>query len=496
MDKKIGAFIRKYEFVENSGISIAILKANRPIYESSFGWSDRASKKPVTTQTLFSIGSCTKAFTSFALAILQERGVLSLTTPVQNYLPAFSLENHEIAKQVTLEDMLSHRVGLPRHDFLWYFTDFKAARILEALPHLEMNKRPAMVFRKSMQYNNIMYLAAGKVLERMSHTLWEDMVRQLIFTPLQMNDSEFSYNPKPSVDFAKPYAGDKELKPHSLDNVAPAGGIYSSVDDLVDWVRMLNTNGLSPRGEQLLSVSATQDLWKERSRTEVEGKLFRYGLGWTLSEVAGTTIIWHSGAIDGYMAHVSFEPIRGLGLIILTNQNAASQFASLMKHQDKTGKAHFLGLPYYIYELLLDPQHEPELPADKSGFEPPPFDLIPAPPQTDDKPDPNEDRTDPFGLWAYRGIYSHAGYGFAKVSQRGGKLFVKYYNLESILIQVANDLYMGAVTSVPKMPFVASFERAKGKVEALKLSFESDVSPIVFQRITESAPQCLRESQL
>lgn len=474
-------FIEAKEPIKDSGFAIKILKDSKPIYEHYFGWADRKNKTPINEKTHFAIGSVSKSFTSFTLAMLQEEGKLSFKEPIQSYLPEFSLSNPEIAAQTTLEDTLSHRVGLPRHDLLWVYSPFSHDQIISALPHLEMNTRPSMGFRKYMQYNNLMYLASGMVLERISNQSWENFIRERIFKPLQMNESNFSYEDSSKLEFyAKPYDKDLELKAWDLSGIAPAGAIYSNVHEMTQWVELMLNKGQSLDGQRFLSASATEDLWKERSRSDSKDVILKYGLGWMVSEIDGKEVIWHNGSVDGYTSFVSFYPEEKISIIILTNQSANTNMAYPLKI-DKDGKNILTCLPYVIYDLLF---HESKLKGEPEKFEhSPSSNPDPLPDDSEENMSPVKVTDDPFGTWAYVGEYSHPGYGSLKIHAKHEHLKLHYYKLKSPLVQVSNDLYIGNHRGSQQFPFVATFQREDGEIRRVSVSFERDASPIVFEKL-------------
>src|SRR5207253_572252 len=133
---------------------IAIIQDGQVVLEHGYGFRDRAHRLPVTPNTLFAIGSATKAFTNTALSMLREKGLIDFDQPIRKYLPDFRMSDEAVASQITLKDMLSHQSGLPRHDFLWYLTPFSRDQLFRKIAFLQLN--PKMGFRQGFQYNNLM----------------------------------------------------------------------------------------------------------------------------------------------------------------------------------------------------------------------------------------------------------------------------------------------------------------------------------------------------
>ena len=144
------------------GVALAVVKNDEVIYLQGFGLRDEARGLPVTTQTLFPIASCTKAFTTASMAILADQGKLNWDTPVREYIPSFKLYDPFATERATPRDLVAHRTGLPRHDLMWYH-NLTAARqeLFERLRYLE----PTKDFRSFWQYQNGMYMAAGYLVE-------------------------------------------------------------------------------------------------------------------------------------------------------------------------------------------------------------------------------------------------------------------------------------------------------------------------------------------
>ena len=162
------------------GLAMTVIKDNEIIYAQGFGQRDEAQHLPVTSQTLFPIASCTKAFTTAAMGILTDQGKLDWDTPVRAYIPSFKLYDPLAAERVTPRDLVSHRTGLPRHDLVWYNNTTATRReLFERLQYLE----PTKDFRSFWQYQNLMYMAAGYLVETISGQTWEEFVQQNIFRP-------------------------------------------------------------------------------------------------------------------------------------------------------------------------------------------------------------------------------------------------------------------------------------------------------------------------
>ena len=162
------------------GVTVAVVEKNKVVYTGGFGYRDLDKKLPVTENTLFAIGSCSKAFTSGMIGSLVKDGLVDIDKPVRNYLPELKFYNEHLNDQVTLRDMMSHRTGLPRHDYSWYGST--ASRI-DLLKRIEFQE-PTATLREKWQYNNFMFLGQGVVLEKITGKSWETNIQDRIFKPL------------------------------------------------------------------------------------------------------------------------------------------------------------------------------------------------------------------------------------------------------------------------------------------------------------------------
>ena len=170
------------------GTSIAFIKGDKIAYANGFGHRDLENKLPVTPETIFAIGSCTKAFTATALGMLVDQGKLDWDTPIKQYLPGFAMYDKETTEKLSLRDCLCHRSGLPRYDCLWNGNRFKSrAELVATLRYL----KPNAGFREKYQYNNLMYTLAGYVLETISGKSWDAFIQENITKPLGMNGTCF-----------------------------------------------------------------------------------------------------------------------------------------------------------------------------------------------------------------------------------------------------------------------------------------------------------------
>ncbi len=183
------AFERIMKDWKAAGFAVAVVEKNKVIYARGFGYKDWEKKAPVTTNTQFAIGSCTKAFTAALIGLLARDGKVDIDKPVKNYLPALNFYNNEMNNNVTLRDMMSHRTGVSRYDYSWFFFPSRSRdTLMQRVQYME----PSEPLRRKWQYNNFMYLLQGAVAEKITGKSWEDNIREKFFKPLGMNNSTVS----------------------------------------------------------------------------------------------------------------------------------------------------------------------------------------------------------------------------------------------------------------------------------------------------------------
>jgi CubicO group peptidase (beta-lactamase class C family) len=311
------------------GLSVGVVKGGEVVWLEGFGVRDVATQAPVTPDTLFAIGSASKAFTATALALLVEDGRLSWDAPVRTYVPTFKLKDAAATERMTPRDLVTHRSGLPRHDLVWYAADLPRREIVARLQYLE----PSADFRARWQYQNLMFMTAGYLAGEVAGTSWEGLVRSRILAPLGMSASNFSVeDSKKSPDFANPYqeVQDKAtLIPfRNIDAVGPAGSINSSARDMTRWL-MLQLGGGRVGETRLLSEAGLAELHRPQmaiadAGPDPEITNRSYGLGWFVESYRGHVRVQHGGAIDGFTANVTFVPREGMGIVALANLDGSA----------------------------------------------------------------------------------------------------------------------------------------------------------------------------
>jgi CubicO group peptidase (beta-lactamase class C family) len=337
-----------------AGVAVAVIKKDQIYYARGFGYRDYEKKLPVTPNTIFAIGSCSKAFTAGLLGILREEGKLDFETPVRNYLPELVFNNDDLNAHVTLRDMMSHRTGLSRYDLSWYsFGAPSRDSLLYRIRYMVPNEP----LRYTWQYNNFMFMAQGIVAEKLTGKSWEENIRTRIFDSLGMSHSTTSLDGFKVEDAAIGYTvvKDSNLKKEQYKDIAiigPAGSINSNVLDMSNWM-IAWINGGKFNGKQVLpatyvteAISSQMIMGGGRPEKETPDiHVSNYGLGWMLASYKGHYRVEHGGNIDGFSASTCIFPSDSIGIIVLTNQTN-SPVPTIVRNivADR-----MLGLKYYAW---------------------------------------------------------------------------------------------------------------------------------------------------
>ncbi|MEM8898417.1 MAG: serine hydrolase domain-containing protein [Bacteroidota bacterium] len=308
------------------GAGFAIVYDAKPLFQGGIGFRDVENQLPVTENTLFAIGSCSKAFTGVLAARLVDEDKISWERPIKEYLPSFKLTDSYASQHTNLIDCFTHRVGVSRNDKIWLSNPTLSRK--ELLEKVALEKFD-FSFRERASYNNVMVLAAGVVEEVQGGKRWEELIHSEVFQPLEMHNStatyeEFMKYQEKSIGY-KPN-GKKHIAHRNIDVVAPAGGIGSTPKDLTNWLLMFVNEG-KHQGDSFLSNHQYTFITSPHAINDYEFPSF-WGIGWAIVYVNGQKILNHDGGIDGQNAFALIFPDQGFGIFIMTNHR--SMYKNLM----------------------------------------------------------------------------------------------------------------------------------------------------------------------
>lgn len=470
-DDRVASALEEFEV---PGVAIAIVADGELVYAKGHGLRDIAGSLPMTSDTLMPIGSATKAFTTFAIGTLVDEGKVGWDEPVLRYLPFFRLNDPDLTARMIVRDLVTHRSGFPRHDLVWYNNeDLNRRELVERLEHLE----PSAPIRARFQYNNLMYLTAGHLIEELTGKRWEDAVRDRILTPLGMTRTNFQ--DAVSVrdpDHAKPYREreDKleEVPFREVGEMGPAGSINSSANEMTRWIRMLLAGG-SWDGTQIIQPTT----WRELRTPQVaianlpqdpEFSPSTYAHGWFVDSYRGHLRTHHGGNIDGFSALVTLFPNDGVGMVALANANGSPVPGLMTLHAADL-----------MFELPKKDWAGEALERRKKGEA--------ANEEAEKKKNVLRVRgTRPsHPLADYAGDYSAPGYGALRVEKKGDSLLATYNRIATPLEHWHFDVFNGL-----RNPDDPTFEDMKyqfetdlnGNVTAVTVGFEPNVEPIAFRK--------------
>lgn len=470
-ESKIEKAIQDYQV---PGLAVGVVVDGHVVYAKGFGVRDLEEKLPVTPQTLFATGSCTKAFTTFVVGNLVDEGYFVWDQPVIDILPEFRLWDQYATTNVTLRDLLTHRTGMPRHEFVWYNSKMSKAEMLKRIRFLQ----PSTDIRQRYQYGNLMYFIAGLAIEGVTGKTWEENIRERILEPLEMKNTNFSVDEtEKSSNFAYPYIeksdGLKKMRFLNLSLISAAGSMNSNIEDMSHWMNMLLAKGIY-NNRTLISPATLQELYTPQvivpgAPETKETLLYAYGIGWGVTSYMGHYFVSHDGISDGFTSVIGLLPAENIGIIVLSNKN----MTALPRYVSLEIMDLLLNLPSHDWfeeglngirknkESLKEKMKEEDL-SRKMG-------TCPSHP-----------------LDEYVGIYEHPGYGKIEVQLVDGKLQVIYNDLSFVLDHWHYDVFR---VIEEKQDMIISFEGAKftfcnnanGDIGELIVPFEPQADDIVFK---------------
>ncbi|MCA9322125.1 MAG: serine hydrolase [Planctomycetes bacterium] len=443
------------EALEVPGCSVVAVKDGKILLARGFGYRDRDRKLAATEKTLFPIGSTTKAFTTFALALAAEDGRFDWDEPVVRYLPAFRVADDYISFHATTRDLCAHRTGMPRHDLVWYGGgDWRLDRttLPARLATLEMTDG----LRERYQYNNLMYAVAGEVLAKVDAMSWEDAIRKRILDPLGMSrtvlDLEAMFQ---DGDYSLGYGRQKgkiEALPfRDTSGIGPAGSICSSAEDLAAWL-IVQLGGAAKNGEPPLRGSALKDLHRPHISmgglpADPGATAPSYGLGWVIDGHGGLQRLQHDGGIGGFLAQIQIYPTEGLGIAVLTNRTGLAFHSLAANH-----------LASCLLDLKQDDGVQAALTAERARTKMEEVD------QSGELEERREGARPVRPLLEYTGRYVHEAYGEVHVRLEGDRLVVSFHGFRAPLEHWHFEV------------FRALADAADPTIEGTMIQFETDFS--------------------
>ena len=403
------------------GAAIAIVKGDEMLYSKGCGVRERGEARPVTPETLFAIGSTSKAFTTTAMAMLVDEGKMAWDDPVRKHVEFFRLSDPLADRNVTLRDLVSHRTGLSRNDALWYGTPWGREEIIRRIGLVQLTQP----FRSTWQYQNIMFLTAGYAVGMASKSTWEEFVQKRIFDPLGISGANFSVTvAEKAPDHATPHRKHRDGKIEripwrNIDSIGPAGSINAGVADLSKWLRFQLGDGTF-QGKRLVSARNLEETHTPQMVMRIEGPAkeltqhtetnqMSYGLAWFIQDYRGHHLVWHSGGIDGFITSVTLVPKEKLGIAIVSNLSPTSLPPAVRNSVLDL----LLGLPKKDWNAIYAEQVKKAEAEQKK--------------RQKEREAKRQKGTRPSrDLAAYTGAYEDSAYGMARISLEDGSLALQW----------------------------------------------------------------------
>jgi len=467
------------------GAGIAVVAGGEVVYAEGFGHRDVEQGLPMTADSLFAIGSTTKAMTATLLGMLVDEGKLEWDEPLTQYLPGFRLSDPMVTARITPRDLVTHRSGLPRHDLLWYNNNGVSRReVIERLAHLELTAD----LRERFQYNNLMFMTAGYLAGTLEGSTWEEAIRSRLFEPLGMERTNLSVAASETdPDHALPYREEDEEEDDTLeripfrtiDLVGPAGSVNSTVREMASWL-LFNLNRGRVGETQLVNPATLADIQSPHmtlpGAPTPDSRVSQrdYGMGWMVEVYRGHRRLQHGGGIDGFTTSVMLYPDDGVGVVAFSNRGSGLPNLLAQEAADRV-----LGLEPvdWLGEALtrLDAAEKVAEEAESKKEALRVADTTPSHPMAD-----------------YLGSYEHPGYGVLTITAGDGgetgedrALALTFNGITAPLEHWHYDVWNGAETDGDptfegtKLLFRTDFE---GQITEVEAPFELTASPIVFTK--------------
>lgn len=464
IENEINILLKQYKAV---GLAVAIVRDNKIIYANGFGYRDLENLLPATSNTVFPIGSTTKAFTGSLLGILESKNQVSLKDKPALYIPEFQFYNEKMDNLITIEDLLSHRSGIGNQGTTEVlFPEKDKLKVVQRFRYL----KPEGEIKNSFEYSNMGYTLAGTIVEQITNKSWDTTIKENLFEPLEMKNSYTTFQEmKESKNYSLPYGiyegKTEKVKFEEFNSISPAGAIKSTVNDMANWMLTWLNNGVFNEKQVI-----PQNYISEATRLqnikggiyEKDAFLFGDGFGWRLRSSYGHFRIDHGGNTFGFSSNLVMFPFEKIGIVVVTNQDNSL-------------------LPFMIADNIarrlfrLNPSPEEYPVVVKDIFKP-----------NTVKKELNKDKLPTHSLNAFCGTYEAKGYGKIKVVKEENTLYailptfkfhLEHLNYNSFFFKATEDF-----KEVFNPQFTIQFvNNTEGDVWQLKMYSQKE--PIEFHRM-------------
>lgn len=449
------------QFWHVPGVAVAIVRGDKVIYLRGHGVRSIEDNAKVTPDTLFPIASCTKSFTTTALALLVDEGKMSWDDPPRKYVPYFHLSDPLVDREVTLRDLVTHRTGLGDHFLLWYRSPWTAEERIRRFGRLPLDKP----FRTTFQYQSTMFTVAGLAVAKASGLSWADFVKTRLLGPLDMKATRFTTTAIAKIsDKASPHRLDRMGQPqptalYPMEVPEPAGSIQSNVRDLSKWLRF-HLNNKTVDGNSLVSARNLEETHTPQivipldavDRIQFpETHQMSYGMGWVIQDHFGHRLLQHAGAIDGFRCHFTLVPKERLGIVLLCNLHHTRMNIALSNALLEM----LLHLPHRDWNIVVaEAERKDAAEAEKKEREKQKCRHVGTEPSRE--------------LAGYVGAYEHPAYGTVRVRLEDGRLVWHWNRYRAALEHYHYDTFTLPIEIMGKPRVVFTLD-AKGTVARMKV---------------------------
>jgi len=461
------------------GVAIAIVKDGKVVVMKGYGITGLDTKKKVNENTLFRIGSCTKAFTATCVSLLDYQKKISLDDPITKWLPDFRMYDSCVTNQVIIRDLMCHRLGL--ETFEGDFVNWNSTLTSTEIIHNLRNLVPVYPFRTTWGYCNAGFVTAGELIPTITGKSWDEFVKTNIFDPLQMTRTSSSYAAiKKDDNAAEAYArvnnAISRIDYDQTDNLAAAAAINSSAHDMANWILMQLDNGRF-NGTQVIPSPVLETTHTSNSIiSDNYSRLFptrhfqNYGLGWELMDYGGKKIISHDGGVYGFVTNVTIIPELHTGWVILTNTDDNSLFSALQYQLLDA----FLDQPYKNYSTVYHKSASNRNASEQK--------------QVDEwKKTVAQKNTMTVELKAFSGTYHNPSYGDVEVKLEGKELVIHFqHHTMTARLEYMDDANFLCTYSDPEFGVkVVPFALEEGRVKQMTLTCNEfiDFMPYEFVKV-------------
>ncbi|HVK10393.1 MAG TPA: serine hydrolase [Gemmataceae bacterium] len=439
LDKLVADAMKAFDV---PGAGVAIVKDDKVIYLKGHGVRDLGSKESVTADTVFAIASCSKAFTAAGVGLMVADGKMGWDDPVRKHVDWFRLSDPSADRDVTIRDLLCHRTGMPRHDYLWFATDNETEEYIRAYG----KAKPATSFRSTWEYANVTFTTAGVASGLAAGSDWPTLIRKRLFEPLGMKTAYTSAREAlANPDHANPHYRTKEgkispVERADVDSVRAAGSINASPRDMTRWLRFHLADGVID-GKRVMPAAPLKETRTAQMVVRHEGRWktfypekatrhLAYGLGWFVHDYRGHFAVSHGGTLTGFRAQTVLVPDQKLGVVVFGNVTPSTFPEAL----SKTVVDAMLGLPTEDWNAHYKSQDNAQELSIKVATS------VRASAQKKETKPSRESA-------AYAGTYDHPAYGKAEVTASAAGLHLKWGKWTLRLDHYHYDTFTGYVTA-------------------------------------------------